>query len=459
MKLEIESTKNRFILKESLVFDVRFRNDGSAPVETPQISDNRNVALTYELRGPSAGNGLRFHYGSAADFRLPGDPEMISVKPGEVQEDAVDMVGFVKEWKPGRHEIVAHWNNTESKPFPFTIVAPLVKSAQILSDGWPVHSDSIRIAFLEGEGNIYQGFYSEPTGTTETPATSRFVHAVSVPADAEQVLTPWTNFDRGSVFFSRFGWIGKQSVGMRESGGESTVEMGITGEKVIGPALMTKSGEVSIFLLKGRQLAMARLPRQGQGNPGVVWEVELPKEAASGNSALGLNATGNVAGAVVVIEDGESVSLAIADGGKLRTHKIDQAKLIAGSQPALWIGSDGGMRAMVIAAVPGVDNRIQLLEVIWAPRETDAKMTRGAEVAISGKLTAAAVVYAPFNGTLRRDWVVALEGGEVLSSRAHGEVRRFGSGPVIPLQLAARASETYLLVHHPVNVLALSLLH
>ena len=187
MKLEIDSSKNRFIVKEALVFTVRIRNDSSAPVQTPQIADNRNVALTYELRGPSVGGGLRFHYGSAADFRLPGSPEVVTLNPGQTQEETVDMVGFVREWKPGRHEIVAHLDAAVSQPFAFTIVAPNVKSAQVLSDGWPVGRSPIRIAFLEGEGNLYQGFYSEPDGTDETPATSRFVYAVKASADAEQV--------------------------------------------------------------------------------------------------------------------------------------------------------------------------------------------------------------------------------------------------------------------------------
>lgn len=456
MKLQIESPKNTFIVNESLTLTVRFTNEATAPMKVPQIADNRNAALTYKLKGPSAEDGYEFNYGSSADFVLPGDPEMVVLKSGSRLEELIDMVGYLPVWEPGEYSIVAQWEDIRSEPFVFTVEYPKALSAQVISDGWPINPGVMRIAFLTAAGDIYQGFYSETDGTDETPARSKFVHAGTAPADAVKSLTPLTNFDRASVFFSRFGWASEERIGFFEASADSSVSMETNGAAILGQALMREDGVVHLFTVNENQLSMFAVPRKNEGVPSMEWQLDLPFSLESGSSALGSPASGNQAGAAIVMNGNEGVILAAAINGELKTALFEELIILPDSQPALWIETDGTIRVSVIAESIEVANQIQLAEAVWYPGNPEAETNLGPKVEIMKEISGAAVAYAQGPSLLRRDWVVAVAGGKIVSSKAPSELRQFGTGPVMPIQIHARITESYVLVNNPKSVLYLN---
>ena len=458
LQLEIHNPKDRFIIKEALAFTVVIRNTGTKPITVPKILDNRNKSLTYELGGPSVSGIYRFHYGSAADFQLPGGPAERTLAPGETMEDVVDIVQFVANWKPGQHAIRFRLGDVVSNAFNFTLEHAKVKSAQVLSDGPQMTPGMIRIAFLEDNGYIYQGFYSEADGTVETPATSKFVPAVKVPAAAQSTLVPWTNFDRASVFFSRFGWEQKGEIGVAEVPQAPPIELPLAGATVLHPALMVESGAMNLFLLRGQNLTLARIPHE-DGKPQNVWQCTLPGGGVAGGSALGPVASGSPLAAAVVIPHTEAISIAVVQDGKFRSHRFEKLHVLPNSTPAIAFAAGGEIRTSVVVADSADLKNAVILDLIWEAGKPEPRMSKSNPIPLTAKVSGASAVYAPVGEPPRRDWVIAFADGTVVSSREPQVHRHFGSGPVLPLQLAARQQQTYLLVNDPVEVLGLALLH
>lgn len=456
MELKISGSKNRFILKEALVFTVAIKNGGAAPIQVPATADNRNQALTYELSGPSVPAGLRFHYGPAAEFRLPGDPQMTTLAPGATQEDKVDVVNFVPIWTPGKHKIRIRLQAASSPDFEFEIVAGKVKSAQVLSEGAEISTGRINIAFLENNGTIYLGFYSEADGTVETPAESYFVPFGHPGESADASLLPWTNFNRGSVFFSRYAWLSGGVFAIQETKPEDRVTLPLDGASIAGPPLMVTSGVIQLFTFKGNQASLWSLPRTG--SPTKSWTVALPGVPIAAGAALGSKALGSPAAAVFVIPGKDELILALAQDGKIRQHKIEKHFALPKSVPAVALPAKDAIHVSLIAGADEKGEFLVPVEVIWHPDQKDPSVSIGGSFKPVKQYVEALSAYSPLGNPPRRDWVVALEEGEVISSRSRGVARKFGDGPVLPLQLAPRSQQTFLLVHKPAMLLDLEIL-
>jgi hypothetical protein len=462
LKLHIESPKDRFIVKEQILVNIRIENTGAAPVSVPTITDNRNHALVYELTGPSVAAVHRFHYGLPGGG-LPGEAEPVLLQPGQSTEARLDLGVHLPLWKTGPHSLQIRLGDTVSPPFPFTLEMPVVRSAQVVSNGIESAPRSIRLAFLDSHGQIYLGFFDEPDGLGEGRPESSFVPAVQVSADAHSVLVPSSNFDRSSLFFSRYGWRSDAAVGIDEAPSKKRVQLDLAGAHALRPALLQHSGDVDVFLMEPARLTLARLPRPG-ADPSRLWSVGLPGRAMSGSAVIGSPAAGGPLAAVVVSAEGRGLAITLVQNERTRIMRFEGLTVLPECKPAVAFGAGGVLRTSVLVGQPATaehPSRIGVLDLTWPAGADVLPVESGPSSWVNllppQQALAGVVVYAAHGAPPRRDWVLLLDNGTLVSSRRPGVPTPLAPShrPVRPLQLAPMERETYLLVHHPNNVLAL----
>ena len=310
LKLHIESPKDHFIVKEQILLKIRIENTGPTPVSVPNITDNRNVALSYDLTGPSVASAHRFTYG-AAGARLPGDAEAVLLQPGQSTEAKLNLTHQLSVWKEGMHALRLHLAEVVSAPFAFTLDRPTVRSAQVFNDGAESLPGQIRLAFLDGHNQVYLGFFDEPDGVGEGRPESSFLPVANVPADTHSLLMPTSNFNRSALFFSRYGWRSWAAVGADDAPTAGRVQLDLAGAHALRPSLLQRSGDIDVFLMEATRLTLARLPRQGRDTSRRLWNVVLPGRAVSGSAASGSLSAGSPQAAVVVCTEATGLAVAL----------------------------------------------------------------------------------------------------------------------------------------------------
>ncbi len=465
MEFELKLEKTRFILRESIKVEVVFRNTGRSPVQAPSPSDNRNKALRYTLSGPSFPSPFSFDYGGSNTLRMPGDPEMETLQPGEESSTPITIERYWKDWKVGKHTLRAALEGVgEAKPLEFEILEPEVLSAQVLTDASARPSTFMRALFLARTGpgappTLYQAFFPEAEPDVETTPEGNIVEAGVADSRAKQVTGAWTNFDRSSVLFSRFGWSSPNGlVGIQEFKGTAIVETG-PNVRQVRPAIMNQQGDVFWLGFAGRQASLWRIPRPGGQPPGRVWTSELPFVPAASRFTVSSLASGSKQIAGFLAQEGETVRAVLigGDGTQISTILLaENAVLTANAEPGLSIDDELTVRLSVLVSDPKDPKALRVVE--WSRKATESEYSLRSSPAftVPRQVEAAGVVYSSPGVAPRRDWLVLLSDGTIVTNRDPGRPRAIEGKAVVPLEFLPRPQMTYLLATHPKEVVYLA---
>jgi hypothetical protein len=458
MELELKIRKTQFIFKESLRVEVVIRNGGSAPVSVPAVADNRNLALSYHLTGPSVEKEFEFQYGRKDGMKLAGDPPLVSVPPGGQESTPITIEKRVKEWRPGPHTLRAtlDWKGEKlsSNTVSFEIIAPEVKSGQVIVDLIPSPSTRMRVLFMASAGGtnrLYQGFFAESRPGLETIPESNFVEALEVPAAGTDVTALWANFDR-EMISPRYVWLTGHTLSVQEFQ-SAPISFDLGDEKLLRPGLMNQDADALFVSWHGSHATLTRVPRKG--SPSKVWETTLPSPAAAGRVWI---TSAGVVTAVFAAEHSGTVSLYLVQDGKvIATAAIPKAALLPQSEPGLTIQNDGTIRTSVLVADP--ENRRAISIVDWrsSRAEPNAEPKRLIVANLPQDPKAAAVIYAfAAAGEPRRDWVILYGSDIVITDRNPARPRMLNGTAILPLQLLPRPQMSFLLVRHPKDIVDLA---
>jgi hypothetical protein len=157
-----------------------------------------------------------------------------------------------------------------------------------------------------------------------------------------------------------------------------------------------------------------------------------------------------VAGLAAVLLDGESGSTSAS----LRRVELVGISGVSDSGVAVQIAPDGSVQAAFAALeAPAADGTrsARVMDVSWpADRTLPGSITGSASVRLPEALRSAAVGYQIMQGARpRRDWVMLLDSGEILSSREPGVRHRTKGTPVWPLVLLVASQRSHILTVSP----------
>jgi len=473
MVLELKLSKSKFILRESIKVEVVLRNTGASAADVAVVADNRNTALRYTLAGPSFEEPFAFSYGGPKVFRIPGDPAKETLGPGAELSTPITVQQYHKGWKTGKHTLRAEMGEVKSNTVEFEVLEPEVLSAEVLVDQAPSPTTFMRVLFLANAGKggpagIYQAFFPEVQPDVELTPEGNIMQTIPADPRARQVAGSWTSgFDRSSLLFARFGWRGENGLlGVDEF--ESQVTVQASGKSAtVRPSYLTEAGDLIWMTLADREVSLWRVPRKEAGEPVQLWTLELPfqpsvsrfaYQAAEGGKAAGLFAAETLDGEeqVPCVE----AVLVNLDGQIIDTLKASKAKMIPQSEAGLWVSAKGDVRALLLLADPEDPRKLRVAEWVrphdTEPEKTVAAQEKPAFEVPEDPIASAAIYGPPLLSNPRRDWVVVLENGFLVTNRDPGNPRELEGQAVLPLQLLPRPQMTYLLMTHPAEVVYLA---
>jgi hypothetical protein len=459
VEIKLRVAKSRFLEKESLPVTVVIANNGSAPLQVPEVSDRRNRAIKYTLRGGTYPDGITFDYGGKKPF--PGSPPTHSLPPGQVLENAIPLEQMVP-LGPGVFEISASIElndgvKAQSEPISFTIGNLAIRSAEIMPDIGSQSTSLIRVLVLEGTAGhrmLYQAFFSEGRPDLGEIRLRNLVGAPPAPARAETTLAAATNFVRASLFFSRYGWSGGGAIGFEDSPKGVSVAFDLGGATVVRPALMTETGDVDVYLLRGADFRLRRFPR-GSNDSREIARGTLPGTPTAACAALGQHSSALITAAQI----GNDVHVIVNELGKpAKTLVVTNADLPRSSRPAAAYDHDGGIRAAIVLTENKAHKRAFVADFDFGTAGN--KLQRSSTYEISEPIQAAAVAYQITESRKpRRDWAILLTDSTVVSSRNPGTPFELSGKPVLPLQLLSMSEMLYLLALDEKELLKMNMLH
>jgi hypothetical protein len=292
----------------------------------------------------------------------------------------------------------------------------------------------------------------------------------TIPADprARGVSGSWTSgFDRSSLLFARFGWRGENGLlGVDEF--ESQVIVQPSGKSAtVRPTYLTEAGDLIWMTVADREVSLWRVPRKEAGEPVRLWSTELPFPPSISRFSYHADASGDQGAGLFAAETTDAEAppaveavLVNLDGQIIDTLKVSKAKLIPQSEAALLVNAIGDVRAALLVADPEDPRKLRVAE--WVrPHDTEAgKIVAAQEKPVfevpEDPVGSAAIYGPPLLSNPRRDWVVVLENGSVVTNRDPGNPRELEGQAVFPLQLLPRPQMTYLLMTHPAEVVYLA---
>ena len=485
MKITLTCSKRVFIRPEEVLARLSVVNDGAEPITIPHPFRSGSGQPRFQIKGPEYPVGRAFALGEPAGRRGhdPGggarrgrEPEMVTLGPGEAREGDAALDDWLRDAEPGRYEVVAEltWKTlrAQSAPVEVAMEALSVRAAAIGVDvGSPRASDVFLSWMHAGEDRsaVFSALCTEEMehGAHYDPPAGRLVAGCA--ADARDLLVPWTNGDRKADAHDWRAWREGATLLALASGASEPVrlDLGAPPDRIIRPALMGPSGDLDVFAIGagGRELLRARFPAPqppdgAPARPPSVERVALEAPPASGRAALAPRTLGSRPHVALVTDrpgaGGVEVRLFGADaGGALRqiaAALVPDVHVMASSRPGLRIDEDGFVHASMLYLRDIAARRAGVADVTFGPDGEAREVSWNGFGALSGVPVAASLVYSVTPARpVRRDWVVLLEDGSVVTSRSPDEPQVLPGKPARPLELLPLARGTYILVIDPVR--------
>lgn len=467
MKITLRLPATSFAANEELSLEVAVLNDGPSPVEIPDPFNAFNWQPAYTITGPAYPSGFTFSFRSAVrkDPRpnpTGVDPTLIQLAAGEETVSEIPLSDWVKLLVPGRYQLVARldWHGLQavSNTVVFDIEAFTVVSAGL---GVDVGAPSVREPWVgwlrEGQGARVLGesiFQELRPDLGEMRRLS--VHpAATVGAGATDVLPPFTNYDRKVQLTFWRAWREGTAVFALAAGAPQpeSVDLGPL-PLLVRPSLMTEKGELDVYALAGEtnELLVARF-RPG-APPRLARGAKLPGRFLSGRAALAPREAGSARHVVVttVDDDGALLLHHVAAGGGEQLQAVTSISVpgvspMLNARPGVHVGADGFARVAVLAETDPVERRFALVEVVFAPVPGNRPAPQVTDLGTLPRpawSSGASFVMAP-GAHDRVDWVVLLEGGDIVSSKSPAAAASTGVPLAFPLEIYSTAKAAYVL--------------
>jgi hypothetical protein len=470
MKIRMSLDGDRFLASESILLKVALENTASSMVDVPDPEDLRNPQFSYTITGPA------YPHGSAFKPRIslpdPNTPNILKMGPGEKLEGQLALNKMFTFTQPGKYTLAAHysWGGQSENfgPLSFVIEKGALRSARVMADSGFQKPAMQRVLGLVGDPpRLYQFFFQEQRPATGEIELGEMIRAATPPPNSLQAIAPWTNFDRSEVFFARFGWQAPGAIGIESGPPEESVKVAVPGDPtVIAPALMTEEGGTTVFTYTPASLTMLSFPLPAEGAPPpaakVQWSTPVAPPIRAAAAALG-PPPHNLIFAITVSQTATGAELKLFEGngnGGARTAEVKGARVLANSEPALWVDNRGAAHVAGLFAEDNLFRRVYLAELVWNGSDVSPKVDRQGAFQLPRPCRASTVAFSVTPARPPRlNWVILLEDGSVLTNLSPSAPYRTNRTPLLPLQLLGMSSATYLLVADPVNFLGFEMLH
>lgn len=480
--ISLKLAKDSFIVGEDMQLQVGVSNLGSAPVQIQNPFHGDNWQPVYTLVGPGAAPGRSFSFRSAVlgDTRPNPDnviPNLIELAPGGRVQRAVPLHQWAALTEPGRYRLTAslNWKGTQgsSAPVEFTLERVQPSSLSVGVDVGVAGSMGYWVEWLQpaaGAARLYSALYQPPERDVPGFRPFTITPTYTGGAGAGEVLSPWTSYDRMSELIKWRAWReGSSVVGLVTGMGTlARLELPAPPQALIRPALMTRSGELDVFVLASqRELLLVRFTPPGRDGaiapPRIAWRRTLSYNVVGARAAVLRDAPGTLPRVLALAEDGDDLlvwSLA-ADGDSVPAAPLRLAgwHTLNRSEPAVRVDSQGVVHAAVLVTQgrrgsPAEPAQLGIVDLVFTADGTPIGAPQHTLLGrLDAQVNAATVEYAigvigP-NAPMRRDWAVLLADGRVLSpGRPAG--RDLKNGPAaVPLELLPTAEGTYLIGLNP----------
>ena len=290
---------------------------------------------------------------------------------------------------------------------------------------------------------------------------------MEIPAQATDVLCPWTTFDRSEATVIWRAWREGKFLCALSSGGTlpQRQDLAAPPDAVLRPALMSNKSELDIFVLSGalRQLSLFRfIPPSPQrlATQSVLWRFALPEAAINGRVAMGTAEHGSHRRIVLLAQEAGRpnrppqllvMHADAGDGGSaprgVTVSHIPEAITMPNSEPGVYVDTAGVTHTSILFRRDIENPAFFLADLAFGP---DGKAIGEPLVESLGVLptpaTSAAVSFLAEPGRpMRRDWVVILQDGSVMHSQIPGRPMKTRGIPVEPPDLVVLRQTTYLL--------------
>ncbi|MBL4684377.1 MAG: hypothetical protein JKY37_07290 [Nannocystaceae bacterium] len=479
MKIQLTSTRSRFIVGESFGVHVRLVNDGAHSVVTPDPFSAQNPQPTYSVQGPSY---LLTKVTSALAGAMPGHTRppvgapvaTVTLVPGEVLEGDVPLSSWLDLQEPGTYEIVAaveyEGRIAISPKIVLDIDGMQAQGVSIGVDEGANFASSMTASFVQ-RGDVDRSIY-DVVLREHDPESGRMVpegmsHRRDLDPPADCVHVPWGNRARTEASSSWRFWVtseaGVSKLRVADSPSGEPVNTALARDtQLLLPAFADADDTLDVPLLtdNGRVVEVARFRGGSPPRPpkaASVWRSKPTSRVLNARLALGSPAGGNARRLVALEErDGTlTVSHYWVDGPSTPTmsQPVSGGQFLSGAPMAVRVTSDGTTRCRFLLCTHGRAWRVYMASLDF---DAEGKLTGpGAiETLVSRKsaMPAAAIEF-PLHSRDDTDvaWVLTDYDGSYVWGRGgqkaiKGQVR---APLVMPLQLRPLALVTYLCTLQP----------
>jgi len=368
MKLELVLPRHLYLAGEKISIDVQLTNTGAEAIDAPTLETGGNAQPVFHLQGPAYPQGISFNLRDAkrgAEGYPPPPPSTHHVAAGGMMEGGFILNSIMPINEPGEYRVSARmdWNgwSAEAAPIKFSVDKAKFVEASLGMDVFSRSTRSVRAVWIAesaegrllGESSLYE---TRPELGEVSLSSTRIIRGVG--AKATNPFCPWVNFDRIEAPKFWHGWQeGAALMAFSDDEKEPrTFDIGSPKAQIVQPTYMNHAGDLDVLVL-GENRKTLRLVRfaAAEGNPSVVWSIDLRDPVSS--IALGVGAADKGGPRVVtyVTQTGLKMSIHLMSIGDKPAEAdppavVTNAFLLPDSQPSVSIAADGTIHASVVYA-------------------------------------------------------------------------------------------------------------
>ncbi len=470
VQITLKLANDRFIVGEDIAMHVSVTNDAATDVSIPDPFHRDNWQPTYTVTGTNWPEERTFSFRSFAlkDTRPnPEDlePVLLTLHSGQTVESDIPLRTWASIGEPGDYRVTAalDWKGVAARSAPthFVVQRADVQSASVGIDVAAAGTPGDWVEWFKKEQSgqrLYSSMFTRPHADVHgyTPFSVQPIHTAA--PQATDLLLPWTNYNRQAELAKWRVWReGSSLVGLVTGLTEpSRLNLGATPDRVVRPALMTEQGELDVFVLSQATVSLAHFPPPNWNGPAspakIAWKSTLPATPIAARAALAPQQAGSERKLLVVTSDAGGIAVHFmnagsgAAAGSWQSVRVPNVTAINNTEPGLLVAEDGTTRAAVIVETNATTRDFGVVDLTFdrqgRPVGTPAVSPLG-RLPIAAR--AAAATYTITRDAVRRDWFVLLENGSAMHSASGGNARQLRSAPLVPLQLVALSSSTYVL--------------
>ncbi|HEX3877264.1 MAG TPA: hypothetical protein VHW24_09775, partial [Bryobacteraceae bacterium] len=306
----------------------------------------------------------------------------------------------------------------QSQPARFRVDPPHITSAHVGLGVRPNESAEGEVAFIQrgaSSSQIYSFTFLEVRPAIAEAKIDAPLQRFTAGANATDIAVPW----RKAPFFNEFlrwiVWREGRAIKALSSASEKPVSLELPTEldSIVRPPLKTTDGPVEVLAVSHDRahLLLAEFSgRMGEeGSAKLAWNIALPAHPLGITAALEADSSQSYRHIALIAEGSGGFEIFHA---RYRPGTTPQSfrsthvagRPLAGAQPALYIEANGRARVGIIAQ-PAGSAAVEIVEAVFEPDDSPAKVTIGPPSELPGAPVSGALLY-----TDRPDVPVRLEG-------------------------------------------------